>query len=60
MSGEELNATSSYIVFLNGLILGLHRQPHSFAHRVRSMRRRGGLLGSNHAGDGCDDASITR
>lgn len=41
LSGEELNDPSTYIVFLNGLILGLHRQPHVFAQRIRAMRRRG-------------------
>jgi DNA-directed RNA polymerase III subunit RPC2 len=51
MSGEELNDQDAaapaggrpgepYTVFLNGLILGLHRQPHLFAARMRALRRR--------------------
>lgn len=43
VSGEELNA-GAYIVFLNGLILGVHRRPHEFADRLRALRRVG-LLG---------------
>jgi hypothetical protein len=31
LSGEELHAPSSYLVFLNGSILGVHRKPHKFA-----------------------------
>ena len=43
VTGEELNS-GSYLVFLNGLVLGLHRQPHKFASRLRKLRRVG-LLG---------------
>ena len=41
MSGEELNDPLCYTVFLNGLILGLHREPHLLAARLRALRRRG-------------------
>jgi DNA-directed RNA polymerase III subunit RPC2 len=41
LSGEELNDPASATVFLNGLILGLNRQPHAFAARMRALRRRG-------------------
>ena len=44
LCGDELNDPSSYTVFLNGLILGLHRAPHVFAARMRLLRRRG-LIG---------------
>jgi DNA-directed RNA polymerase III subunit RPC2 len=35
LSGAELHARSSALVFLNGSILGLHRRPKKF---VRAMR----------------------
>jgi len=41
LTGEELHAPASFLVFLNGLILGVHRQPHLFAARLRALRRRG-------------------
>jgi len=41
LCGEELNDPACYTVFLNGLILGLHRSPHIFAGRLRALRRRG-------------------
>jgi DNA-directed RNA polymerase III subunit RPC2 len=41
MSGEELNDPAAATVFLNGLIVGLHRSPHLFAARLRALRRRG-------------------
>lgn len=41
VSGEELNAPGSYIVFLNGLILGVHRFANRFVKMFRMMRRAG-------------------
>lgn len=41
LTGEELYGPASYIVFLNGLILGVHRQPHVFCARLRTLRRHG-------------------
>ncbi|EFC45012.1 predicted protein [Naegleria gruberi] len=41
ISGEELNHPSSYVVFLNGLILGIHRFPSQFTKLFRMMRRAG-------------------
>ena len=41
LGGEEMHARGAFIVFLNGLLLGIHRQPHGFAARLRSLRRRG-------------------
>lgn len=40
LNGEEINA-GSYLVFLNGLIIGIHRRPHEFARRIRQLRRFG-------------------
>eukprot|EP00761_Pharyngomonas_kirbyi_P008910 gb/GECH01008922.1/.p1 GENE.gb/GECH01008922.1/~~gb/GECH01008922.1/.p1 ORF type:complete len:872 (+),score=136.92 gb/GECH01008922.1/:1-2616(+) len=41
LSGEELNAGNTYVVFLNGLILGVHRFPTKFVRYFRQMRRAG-------------------
>ncbi|KAL6041665.1 DNA-directed RNA polymerase III subunit RPC2 [Balamuthia mandrillaris] len=41
LSGEELNSPENYLVFVNGMILGIHRSPHMFVSRFRKMRRRG-------------------
>lgn len=38
LSGEEMHGVGSYIVFLNGGILGVHRQPHLLAARLRTLR----------------------
>ena len=35
LTGDELNAPSSFLVFLNGLIIGAHSRPDDFAARVR-------------------------
>eukprot|EP00898_Chlorokybus_atmophyticus_P001524 jgi/Chlat1/2372/Chrsp17S02643 len=41
LSGQELHARSSSIVFLNGSILGIHRKPLKFTHALRTLRRAG-------------------
>lgn len=41
LSGEELNSAKSYVIFINGLILGIHRFPEKFVQSLRSMRRAG-------------------
>ncbi|KAM0935649.1 putative DNA-directed RNA polymerase [Dioscorea sansibarensis] len=41
LSGEELHAPNSFLVILNGLILGKHRQPQRFAGALRKLRRLG-------------------
>eukprot|EP01094_Clydonella_sp_ATCC50884_P009311 TRINITY_DN1882_c0_g1_i3.p1 TRINITY_DN1882_c0_g1~~TRINITY_DN1882_c0_g1_i3.p1 ORF type:complete len:1164 (-),score=390.94 TRINITY_DN1882_c0_g1_i3:341-3781(-) len=41
LSGEEVNAPDSCLVFLNGEILGLHRFPSRFISEFRFLRRRG-------------------
>ena len=41
LTGNEINAIGSYLVFLNGLILGVHTRPHEFVKNLRAMRRRG-------------------
>eukprot|EP01029_Cantina_marsupialis_P009851 TRINITY_DN22719_c0_g1_i1.p1 TRINITY_DN22719_c0_g1~~TRINITY_DN22719_c0_g1_i1.p1 ORF type:complete len:1123 (+),score=348.94 TRINITY_DN22719_c0_g1_i1:80-3448(+) len=44
LTGEELNHPSSFTVFLNGVLLGIHREPNQFAYRMRLLRRIG-LIG---------------
>lgn len=39
LSGQEINEND--VVFLNGLILGVHSQPRKLTARLRAMRRRG-------------------
>lgn len=41
LSGEELHTPSSYLVILNGLILGKHRRPLRFTSGMRKLRRAG-------------------
>lgn len=41
LSGEELHMPNSYLIILNGLILGKHRQPQRFANVMRKLRRAG-------------------
>ncbi|KAJ4779813.1 DNA-directed RNA polymerase subunit beta [Rhynchospora pubera] len=41
LSGEEIHAKDSYLVFFNGLILGKHTRPHTFANAMRRLRRSG-------------------
>lgn len=41
VSGEEINAAGSYLVFLNGLVLGIHRNPHRLGLQLRRLRRCG-------------------
>lgn len=41
VSGEEINAAGSYLVFLNGLVLGIHRNPHRLGFQLRRLRRCG-------------------
>ncbi|KAK1372478.1 hypothetical protein POM88_028671 [Heracleum sosnowskyi] len=42
LSGEELHAPNSYLIILNGLILGKHRRPKRFAESMRKLRRADG------------------
>ncbi|CAM8947079.1 unnamed protein product [Rhodiola kirilowii] len=41
LSGEELHTPNSYLIMLNGLILGKHSKPQQFANAVRKLRRAG-------------------
>eukprot|EP00871_Galdieria_phlegrea_P004629 jgi/Galph1/5167/GphlegSOOS_G3882.1 len=42
-SGEEMNHSSYFRVFLNGLLLGIHRSPQQFANALRTLRRKGAI-----------------
>ncbi|CAH9134445.1 unnamed protein product [Cuscuta epithymum] len=41
LSGEEIHTPNSFLVVLNGLILGKHRKPQRFASAMRKLRRAG-------------------
>ncbi|CAE6219232.1 unnamed protein product [Arabidopsis arenosa] len=41
LSAEELHTPDSFLVILNGLILGKHRRPQYFANSLRMLRRAG-------------------
>jgi DNA-directed RNA polymerase III subunit RPC2 len=41
MTGNEINSTGAYLVFLNGLILGAHCRPRYLVKMLRTMRRQG-------------------
>ncbi|XP_060177518.1 DNA-directed RNA polymerase III subunit 2-like [Lycium barbarum] len=41
LSAEELHMPSSYLIILNGLILGKHKYPQRFANGMRKLRRAG-------------------
>lgn len=41
VTGDELNHPGNFLIFLNGLILGIHRSPGMFVKRFRVMRRHG-------------------
>ena len=41
LTGEEIHCKDVHLVFLNGLIVGVHTQPTEFVSRLRNLRRRG-------------------
>ena len=41
LSGREINDPGTYLVLLNGLILGAHNRPNELVRMLRSMRRKG-------------------
>jgi len=41
ITGNEINSSQWFLVFLNGLILGVHQQPRELTENLRQMRRRG-------------------
>jgi len=41
LTGEELNSDDGFLVFLNGLIVGVHPNPNEFVVLLRALRRRG-------------------
>ncbi|PKA51483.1 DNA-directed RNA polymerase II subunit RPB2 [Apostasia shenzhenica] len=40
LSGEELHASDTFLVILNGLLIGKHKQPQKFASSMRKLRRK--------------------
>ena len=45
LSGNEINSNGTYLVLLNGLIIGAHTEPYHLVKSLRTMRRQG------HAGE---------
>jgi DNA-directed RNA polymerase III subunit RPC2 len=41
MTGNEIHSLEAYMVFLNGLVMGVHTRPEDFARNLREMRRQG-------------------
>jgi DNA-directed RNA polymerase III subunit RPC2 len=41
LTGEEINAYSTYLVFLNGLVVGVHERPTDLVNKIRQLRRVG-------------------
>eukprot|EP01098_Paradermamoeba_levis_P010664 TRINITY_DN4487_c0_g3_i2.p1 TRINITY_DN4487_c0_g3~~TRINITY_DN4487_c0_g3_i2.p1 ORF type:complete len:1132 (+),score=308.58 TRINITY_DN4487_c0_g3_i2:455-3397(+) len=41
LSGEDIHSSESWLVFLNGLILGIHQQPTQLVKKFVMMRRKG-------------------
>eukprot|EP00923_Selenidium_pygospionis_P019802 GHVN01034482.1.p1 GENE.GHVN01034482.1~~GHVN01034482.1.p1 ORF type:complete len:1175 (+),score=167.39 GHVN01034482.1:2013-5537(+) len=41
ITGEELHDRGTYLVFLNGTLLGVHRRPKTFMSNLRELRRHG-------------------
>jgi DNA-directed RNA polymerase III subunit RPC2 len=41
LSGEEINSPYTFLVSLNGIIIGVHTQPQQFVSAFRMLRRRG-------------------
>ncbi|KAG5186658.1 DNA-directed RNA polymerase III subunit RPC2 [Tribonema minus] len=41
LSGAEINAPDTYLVFMNGAIIGAHARPELFVRRLRFLRRQG-------------------
>jgi DNA-directed RNA polymerase III subunit RPC2 len=41
MTGHEVNSLQAYLVFVNGLVMGVHTRPLEFTRNLREMRRRG-------------------
>lgn len=39
LSGEEINSPYTYLVYLNGVVIGVHTQPKIFVNTVRYLRR---------------------
>lgn len=39
LSGEEINSPYTYLVYLNGVVIGVHTQPKVFVNTVRYLRR---------------------
>lgn len=43
MTGTEIHSKGCYMVFLNGQVVGVHKDPQSFVRGFKSLRRRGSI-----------------
>ena len=41
LQGNEINSKDSYLIFLNGIIVGVHPRPNELAKKIRNLRRKG-------------------
>lgn len=41
LTGEEIHSHTTFLVFLNGVLQGIHTQPHSFVKSIRFLRQKG-------------------
>jgi DNA-directed RNA polymerase III subunit RPC2 len=41
MTGHEIHSSGAYLVFLNGLVMGVHTRPVELVRNIRHMRRQG-------------------
>ena len=41
ISGEEINSPGAYLVYVNGIPIGIHNHPHDFCNNFRLLRRKG-------------------
>jgi DNA-directed RNA polymerase III subunit RPC2 len=39
LSGAEINSKATYLVFMNGSVIGAHCRPQEFVQRLRFLRR---------------------
>jgi DNA-directed RNA polymerase III subunit RPC2 len=41
LTGHEIHSSAAFLVFLNGMVQGVHTKPHELVRNLRTMRRRG-------------------
>jgi DNA-directed RNA polymerase III subunit RPC2 len=41
IGGDQINSKENFFVFLNGILIGIHRYPKKFVKEFRYLRRKG-------------------